>query len=356
VKTSKSISIAPWLEKLETAIDLDWERAKLQTWKQVLDFAPTPGGFEVYRSSGGQTPGEWPVIGINDAIADPARMLLRELQAAYGVICRRTYHIPNIRANYGTGILPSLFGVETFWMEDSLDTLPTNKPLGEAAIDRLIEAGIPDLNNGFGRQVFETAEYFKEALQPYPKCREAIWIYHPDLQGPIDVVELLWGSDLFYAFYDQPDRVQHLTELVAQTYVQFMRRWMALVPPRDSTCSVHWGRLWKGQILLRDDSIVNLSPAMYEEFVKPYDERLLQTFGGGAIHFCGHVDHCIDRLTDSRWLKGINPSQPHLNDMRKIHAAAAAKGILLDCPRSPHLAGLDVTRGVVFSSNEMDIN
>ncbi len=343
-------TVTPWLEKLEKAIDLDWERQKLRIWKHLLDFKPVEDCFEVYRSAGGRQPGEWPTIRINDAMADPAKMLLRELQAVNSVVCQRTYHIPNIRSNYGTCILPSLFGAKTFWMEEQLDTLPTNLPMGEAAIDGILKGGIPDLNNAFGRQVFETAEYFKEALKPYPKLSEVIWIYHPDLQGPIDVVELLWGSELFYAFYDQPERVKAITELVTQTYLRFMKRWMQLIPPRDNACCVHWGRLWKGQVMLRDDSIVNLSNDMYEQFVKPYDERILQELEGGAIHFCGHVDHCIDSLTDSNWLMAINPSQPHLNDMRKIHAASIGKGIILDCPKSRHMAGLDTTRGVVFSS------
>jgi hypothetical protein len=342
--------VAPWLEKLEEAIDLDWERCKLLAWKDVLDFKPVNGCFEVYRSVGGRKPGEWPAIPINKAIEDPAQMLLRELRAVYDVVCQRTYHIPNIRCNYGTCILPSLFGAETFWMDEQLDTLPTNKPMGEAAIDRLLDAGIPDLNNGFGRRVFETAEYFKETLKPYPRIAEVVWIYHPDLQGPIDVVELLWGSDMFYAFYDQPQKVKAITDLVTRTYLRFLKRWMEVVPPRDNVYSAHWGRLWRGQVVLRDDSIVNLSNEMYEQFVKPYDERILEEFGGGAIHFCGHVDHCIDSLTESSWLTAINPSQPHLNDMRKIHAASVGKGIILDCPNSRHLAGLDLTRGVVLSS------
>lgn len=347
-------TVTAWLEKLEKAIDLDWERQKLRIWKHVLDLKPVEDCFEVYRSAGGRPVGEWPAILINDAIADPAKMLLRELAGVYSVVCQRTYHIPNIRCNYGTCILPSLFGAQTFWMEDVQDILPTNKPLGEGAIDGLLAAGMPDLSGGFGGRVFETAEYFKEVLKPYPKLSEVIWIYHPDLQGPIDVVELLWGSEMFYAFYDQPERVKAITEMVTQTYTAFMKRWMQVIPPRDHTHTVHWGRMWKGQVMLRDDSIVNLSSEMYEQFVRPYDERILQQFEGGAIHFCGHVDHCIDSLTESNWLTAINPSQPHLNDMRKIHAASVGKGIILDCPKSRHLAGLDVTRGVVFSSKAED--
>lgn len=342
--------VTAYLAKLEDAIDLNWERAKIDAYKRVLDFQPTDGGFEVYRTANGQGMGEWPRIGINDAIADREQMLLRELGVAYQVVCRKSYSIPNIRCNYGTLILPSLFGAETFWMEDELDTLPTNKPLGEAAIDRLLDRGMPDLDAGFGRQVFETAAYFQEMLAPYPKIREVVHVYHPDLQGPIDVVELLWGSEMFYAFYDQPEKVKAITELVTRTYIAFLKRWLDLVPPREAPYMVHWGRLWKGQVLLRDDSIVNLSEEMYREFVKPYDERVLETFGGGAIHFCGHVDHCIEAMCDSKRLHAINPSQPHLNDMRRIHAASIGRGIVLDCPKSRHLAGLDVRRGVVFSS------
>ncbi len=347
--SATSVDVTPWLEKLEAAIDLDWERQKLRIWKHVLDFNPVEGCFEVYRSAGGKEPGEWPAVTVNEAIADPARMLLQQLGEVYRVVCRRNYHIPNIRCNYGTGILPSLFGAETFWMDDELDTLPTNKPLGEPAMDGLLAAGIPDLNNGFGGRVFETIEYFKEMIKPYPKISEVVWLYHPDLQGPIDVVELLWGSDMFVAFYDQPEKIQAVTELVTQTYIEYLRRWEQVVPPPDSAYSVHWGRLWRGHVVLRDDSIVNLSNEMYERFVKPYDERVLQEFEGGAIHLCGHFDHCVDSMTESNYLYAVNLSQPHLNDMRKIHAATVGKKIILDCPRSRHLEGLDCSRGVVLS-------
>lgn len=339
----------PYLDKLEKVIDLDWERRKIDLWKGILNFEPTDGGFEAYQPRY-DAPNDWPPILINDAIKDLPLMLIRELGPVYNVVRQQSYSIPNIRCNYGTGILPSLFGAEIFWMDRDIDTLPTSRPMGEAAVDRLLAKGIPDFSSGFGGQVFETAQYFKAMLAPYPKTREVAAIYHPDLQGPIDVVELLWGSEMFYAFYDQPEKIKALTELVTQTYIRFLRRWFEVVPPTDGgQYMIHWGRLWKGQVVLRNDSIVNLSPATYDEFVKPYDQRVLETFGGGAIHFCGHVDHCIDSLCRTKRLYAINPSQPHLNDMRKIHAASVGRGIVLDCPKSRHLNGLDVSRGVVFS-------
>lgn len=343
--------VRTYLDKLENAIDLTWEREKLQEWRRVLAFEPVDNRFVAHESAGGTEPGEWPAVGVNEAIATPDRMLLQQLREVYRGACRRTRQIPNIRCNYGTGILPSLFGAEVFWMDDELNTLPTTRPLeGDDPIGKLLEAGVPELTNGFGARVFETAEYFKEELRPYLKTREVVRICHPDLQGPVDAVELLLGSGMFLAFYDRPEELKGLLELVTETYVRLLRRWLDIVPPQDGgEHMAHWGSLYKGQVMLRDDSVVNLSPEMYAEFVKPYDERVLAEFGGGAIHFCGKADHCIDKMTDSQHLTAINMSQPEKNDMRKVYEATVKKGVVLNVPAADDaLAGLDLTRGVVL--------
>ena len=345
-----SDGVAACLDRLESAIDLDWEREKIETYKRLLDFQPFEPVFDATRCEGGADPGPWPEIGVNEAIRDKERMLLHQLGTVYSVVCRRSLLIPNIRCNYGTGCLSSLFGAEVFWMDDALGTLPTTWPLrGEDAMDRLLAAGVPDLNAGFGAQIFETAEYFKDMLAPYPKTQEAVWIYHPDLQGPTDVVELLWGSPMYYAFYEEPEKIHAVTDLVCETYIRFMKRWRQVVPPRGNAAYMaHWGGFYKGQVMLRDDSIVNLSPEMYATFVKPYDVRVLETFGGGGIHFCGRADHCIDLMTDSKWLTVVNMSQPQLNDMQRIFDATVRKGVILNVrPTDEMRDSLDLSRGVM---------
>jgi len=347
-----------YLEKLEEAIDLDWERRKLADWKRALEFETMPSGrFEAYGRSADVEPvepGEWPKVSVNEAVRDHEKMLLQQLGAVYSQTCARSYAVPNIRSNYGTGILCSLFGADVFWMDDELNTLPTNKPLeggrgGDDPIGRLLDAGVPGLDTGFGGRAFETAEYYKETLAPYPKIREAVWIYHPDLQGPIDIVELLWGSAMFLAFYSEPEKVKIFTQLVTETYIKYLTRWFEIVPERDEVYFAHWGNFFKGHVMLRDDSIVNLSPQMYAEFVKPYDERVLGEFGGGGIHFCGKADHCIDTMTDSEHLTAVNMSQPHLNDMRRIHEATVGRGVVLNCHYDEEsMAGLDLSKGVTL--------
>ena len=164
--------------------------------------------------------------------------------------------------------------------------------------------------------------------QEYPKIGRYVHIYHPDCQGPMDICELIWGSTLFYALYDQPDLIAALLEFMTRTYVRFMYAWLEIVPFRKGG-SAHWGFYHQGNIMLRDDSAMNLSPAMFDEFVRPYDQRLLSEFGGGAIHFCGKGDHYAPSLPEMNGLYAIHMSQPGYNDMEAIYRCTVDRGIKL---------------------------
>lgn len=348
------MELSELLECLERKIDIGWERAKLSDWKRVLAFEPFVGGFDA-TAPAGPVPGGWPRISVNEAISGgPEAMLVSQLAEVWSIVNCHSRRIPNIRANYGTGILPSLFGAELFWMEDSLDTLPTTKPLEcDDPISRLLDAGEPDITSGLGGKVFEAAEFFKSALAPYPGLAEVVWIYHPDLQGPLDAAELLVGSGLYLAFYDAPEKLISFLELITRTYIRFMRKWFEIVPPQASMGTepimAHWGSLYPGRVMLRNDSLVNLSAEMYEGLVRTFDERILREFGGGAVHFCGKIDHCIEAVTAIEGLAAVNVSQPHLNDMRRVLEATVHRRKLLNVPPGAWSAGMDVSRGVVFA-------
>jgi hypothetical protein len=135
-----------------------------------------------------------------------------------------------VRANYGTGIIPTLFGAELFVMDEPLNTLQTTRPLG-------------------------------------------------------------WAT--------------------------------------------HWGMMHAGKIMMRTDSGMNFSPNMYEEFFRPYDQRLLNELGGGAVHFCGRGSHYIASMCSMDRMYAIQLSQPHLNEMETIIRIAARLGRA----RSPLRAG-----------------
>ncbi|MFI3207077.1 MAG: uroporphyrinogen decarboxylase family protein, partial [Clostridia bacterium] len=159
----------------------------------------------------------------------------------------------------------------------------------------------------------------------------------------LDVLELLWGSDMFYSLYDDPDLVHGLLGLISDTYIKFMEKWYEIYPQTKDWAN-HWaGLAHKGTITLRNDSAMNLSSEFYSEFAKPYDAKLLKHFGGGIIHFCGRGDHYIETMSEIEYLTGINMSQPHLNDMEKIYKNTVDKGIFI-CGFSKEYAQKDIIR------------
>jgi hypothetical protein len=71
-----------------------------------------------------------------------------------------------------------------------------------------------------------------------------------------------------------------------------------------------------------------LSTEHYEEYVKPYDQALLDEFGG-CIHFCGRGDSFIQPMCHSQNLYAIHSSQPELNDVELLVRSTLDSGIAL---------------------------
>ena len=144
---------------------------------------------------------------VNDTLECYEKMAMQQLEMCRNQLISGAGSLMNIRANYGTCIIPSLFDAETFFMDRELDTLPTNWALKgrQDSIKKALDHGIPDLNKGFGQKVFDMGYWFKDNLAKYPKISKYVHVIHPDLQGPMDLCELLWGSSLFLDLFDEPD-------------------------------------------------------------------------------------------------------------------------------------------------------
>jgi hypothetical protein len=342
-----SHTLRPYLDDLEARIDPREEERLLQEWIAFSAGRFSGPIFSPRRSAPCPPRIEWPRIRVNAALADFDALALQQLGGCSALLAEGSGLLLNARCNYGSSILPSLFGVEPFIMDEALDTLPTSRPLNDiAAIRRLVERGIPDLHAGWGARVLEMGRRYAEIASEYPNIGRWVFIYHPDLQGPLDTCEVLWGASMFYALYDQPGLVHALLELVTETYISFMRAWQQIIP-QPAQGSAHWGFHHRGTLMLRDDSAMNLSARMFADFVQPYDQRLLDGFGGGAIHFCGRGDHYIARMSEMHGLHAINLSQPELNDMETIFTHTIDRGInLLGLPRAAAEAALACGRNL----------
>ena len=317
------------LDDIEARIDPETEEDYLGQWRDFLYNRFEGDIFTPVRKKCSAPLVDIPAIdNINDAIESYDNMLRHQLQGvSYALGCKRGNLC--VRANYGTGILSSLFGSEIFVMPRETNTLPTTRAFNDTEIIReRVEAGMPDLKSGFGRQVFEFGELCAEVFENYPKIKKYVNVYHPDLQGPLDICELLWGGEIFYAMYDEPELVHAMLRLVTDTYTAFIEKWFGMFPPSDEM-NLHWAFLWhRGAIMLRNDSAMNLQPDFYREFAMPYDGELLGKYGG-AVHFCGRGDHYIESLGSLPGLYGVQMSQPQYNDMEIIYKNTVDRGIKL---------------------------
>lgn len=315
------------LEDIERRIDPETENDFVKQWEDFLYDRFDGEVFTPTRAKTSPVGCELPDININDAIDDYEIMLQSELVKVSNILASKGGSLA-VRANYGTGILTSVFGAEIFVMPRENRTLPTTRPFDDTSkIEEIIQKGIPDLNCGFGRKVFEFGELCAEVFAKYPNISKYVKVYHPDLQGPLDICELLWGGEMFYSMYDEPELVHSALNLITDTYTAFLNKWYEIFPS-NSHMNPHWTTLWhKGNIFLRCDSAMNLSPEFYDEFAAPYDRILLDRFDGGCMHFCGRGEHFIETLCNTPKMYGINLGQPHYNDMEKIFKHSVDKGI-----------------------------
>lgn len=316
------------LNDIEERIDVEVEEDFLNQWRKFYNGQCKDEIFYPRRKKVSKPKMDILGVNINDAINDHDLMLQYEfnnvslnLGTPYNVLC--------VRANYGTGILSSLFGAEVFVMPYEMKTLPTTRAINDTMkIREIVEKGVPDLKSGFGHKVFEMGEVYKEVMKDYPKISKYVHVYHPDLQGPLDICELLWGGGMFYAMYDDEELVHDMLALVTDTYIRFMDKWFEMYHYEDNI-NAHWTCMFKGKVLLRNDSAMNISGEFYKEFAMPYDAKILEYYDGGIVHFCGKGDHYIEYMSTIPKLYGINLSQPHYNDMERIYKHTVDKGLFI---------------------------
>jgi len=330
-------TLARCLEDMENRIDDSVEAELDRSWRDFCHDRIGRGVFDPCRPTKRAPQTEWPSARINRAIEDHDAMLLHQFAACSRVLASGSGELLTVRANYGTPILAMVFGGELFMMPDDTDTLPACRPFDDApaALRRIAEADEPTLENPYLQRVFDTTRQIAEIQSTYPRIGRWVRAYHPDLQGPIDVLDLLLGAATFELLYDEPGLVHAALDRITTTYARVMKAWQTLSGVAASDVAHHWAMLHRGTLMIRNDSAMNISGDMFDEFIRPYDQRLLDEFGGGAIHACGRVDHFINRLSTMRGYFAMNLTQPHLNDMDKCFAATIDQGMqLIGLPRA----------------------
>lgn len=295
------------LEYLETHLDEEHLEHSLELHKKALTCQTVPrlplrSNFPLEEAN---LPLDITPYPYEETYEDMEKMMFNELLPALMCTELQDDSFPMIRANYGVATMPSLFGAKSQIVNGNMPWVDHFE--NEEEIQRIVDKGVPD-SSFLWQRTLDTQEYYNEVLSKYPLCRKHVHIFHPDLQGPFDISHLLWGSDIYMAIYDNPQLVKELMEVVTQTYIKCMKQIKKTTTDDvdGGAFAYHWGMLYSGGYVLRDDSAVNLSKDDFNEFVRPYDEKIFKELGGGSIHFCGRADQWIFDMIQMEGCKGIN--------------------------------------------------
>jgi hypothetical protein len=239
----------------------------------------------------------------------PEKMMWNELISTYVGAALQDDRIYTIRANYGPAIVPSLFGSKitvdrtTTWIESAHD---------QAVIRQMVSRGMPEINAHLAAKALETQSLFRSCLEEY-NISQYVHVVQTDTQGPFDIAEMIWGTEIYYAMYDEPDLVHAFLDLVTETIIAYIKLQKSNIKEKANEM-YHWWYKVPGGARIVDDVTTTLSPAMYKEFVKPYNERIFKAFGNGYMHYCGHTLQNQALRLDTDGIVGIEMAGANLAD------------------------------------------
>ncbi|MBS3820176.1 MAG: hypothetical protein GVY16_08250 [Planctomycetes bacterium] len=135
-----------------------------------------------------------------------------------------------------------------------------------------------------------------------------------DNQSPNDVATCILHSEAaMMAMFEAPEKLHRLLDMVTTSMLELHRHFEATVPNLACMCPEYW--IPYG-IHFSDDNAAFLSPATYEEFARPYVERLGEVYGGVHYHCCMGYAQSLDVMAATKGFMCFDP-QVDYNPMDK---------------------------------------
>lgn len=214
-----------------------------------------------------------------------------------------------LRPNFGTVFIPSMFGLKYKVPKDTFAWITFH-----LSKDEIRKFNFPDLDKiDLMKRAIEYIQFFKEKLP------EWIHVYLPDTLGPFEIAHSVYGDNLFYDIYDDPSFIHYLLELCTDVYIQVTERLKKIIGEERESC-YHGHALVRGIYMrnggtrISEDSATLILPKHIDEFVIPYDEKALEAFGGGFVHFCGKNDYLLESFLKLDEVRAINLGNPEMYD------------------------------------------
>ncbi len=235
-------------------------------------------------------------------------------------------YIPVLHPWYGTTVVPSAFGVPVHFHKGVDPSL--GAPILEDT-DDIAKLCMPDPeSDGQMPQVLACIDYMKHHTD-VPVCVT-------DCQGPLNIALSLAGvENLFVWMYEEPEAVHQLMQLctdVLINWVKVQKQHAGHSLTGDAYPHAIEMPSQFGGVAFADDDVTAMNAEQYQTFVVPYNEQLLNAFGGGSMHFCGSAEHQVEGVCAMKGLNALNNfCMGNFNQIRMIHEKMRGRGGLMAC-------------------------
>ncbi|MEK6795912.1 MAG: hypothetical protein AABZ39_14110 [Spirochaetota bacterium] len=151
------------------------------------------------------------------------------------------------------------------------------------------------------------------------------------MRGISDLLSAVYGGEQFvFKMMDAPEEVHAVCERLTDLWIEFGKMQLAHIPPFHGGVGSFYYNIWApaNTIWHQEDAAALLSPELFNEFIRPYDERMVKAFNGCIMH-----EHPTGYMPYEAYMKmGMTALELHIDDggpsakkLRPVHEAILAK-------------------------------
>jgi len=233
---------------------------------------------------------------------------------------------------FGEGFIPSMFGAEQLIVKHSPPFIEGRILKDITEIDKLPERIDPD-TQGWGSMVRESLEYAVE------KTHGKVPVMITDHQSPYGIAtKLLGNEELILAMYDEPELVHKLMNICADATIDTANALIKWLGRENVVLNGNCPVVGEGGIILWDDYISVLNPAMHTEFCAPANKKVYDYFGNGHLHTCGPYF--------PRYIEAFLACKPVSMDISSMRALTRPRADMMEFRRITKENGIKLCGGI----------
>lgn len=107
------------------------------------------------------------------------------------------------------------------------------------------------------------------------------------MRGLSDLLSALYGGEQFvFAMMEKPGEVKRVCKKLTDFWIKYGEFQLQRIPPFYGGVGSFYYNMWApaGTVWYQEDAAALLSPDLFNEFIRPWDEKIVESFPGCIIH------------------------------------------------------------------------